>query len=454
MRWNELNEDTLAEEWKTESLDSLFFQSYQSEAKINEVKSIFFQDFKYFTKVEKIDLKNIQDELYSGASLEELKKTTNYMNKNIDYISKIILDGNATTPLLMRKNNKLQILGGRTRASVSRILNKEVYGTVIDYEKMKESFQILREKEFISDGYGLLSLTNKRTRFKILHELKRGVTNGILDEIEYFKGDSKEVKEEEIQNLQNFLFMTKKEISIITANNKVNEKYLSQISEPYTKMKLNKKRKINFKAFSNTFGNDKLANIGTAAGYVEVRVKSQFWKMLKAKENRGNLLFNIKTTLKNPIFIKKEDNVFKYYAAYKQNNGKLFHMLSVCTKNENGNLVLKTSYQLNSLSAVKKMALSKGETIYLKKGVEIHHPTRIRQMEERIDFLKKTISETSEDLKTIRNTFAEEISLAENCEILKAENCEIYKKLKKINNELPEKINNCNEMQSKSKITP
>ena len=212
-----------------------------------------------------------------------------------------------------------------------------------------------REKEFIDKGYGALLYVNRKTRLNMLNKLKKGKIEGLLDGINDFKRASQEQKRNFINEIKEFLLFPKEDRSFILGNGEVNEKYLAQISQKYIPAKRNKKGKVNFKAFANTFGHDKIANIGTMAGYVEVLVNSQFWKMLKAKENRENLLFNIKNTLKDPLFIVKEDDSYKFYASYKKANGKLFHMLSVCSKNEKGELVLKTSYQLRALSAVRKL---------------------------------------------------------------------------------------------------
>jgi len=86
--------------------------------------------------------------------------------------------------------------------------------------------------------------------------------------------------------------------------------------------------------------------------------------MLKAKENRSNVMFNIKSTLKDPIFIIKEDDAYKFISSFKKQNGKLFPMLSVCTFNDKGKLVLKTSYQIREFSALMRLATQRGVMVY------------------------------------------------------------------------------------------
>ena len=160
---------------------------------------------------------------------------------------------------------------------------------------------------------------------------------------------------------------------------------LKKNSLDYKPPKRNKKGKVNFKAFANQFGHQKSANIATPMGHVEISVNSQFWKMLKAKENRSNLLFNIKDTLKNPMFVTREDGSYKFICSFRKKNGTVFSMLSVCTRDANNNLILKTSYQIRDISVIKKLAQDRGEVLYERVGVGAKIANNINTGWERFD---------------------------------------------------------------------
>jgi len=373
-KWKKIDNAALEEEWATEQLDSLFFSGYPNEKQVDEVKEIFFNKIDDFAIIEKIDYNKISRQLYgNSSSLDQLKKSTEYMKKDIDFIANAVNKGEAVMPLLMRKNGELEILGGRTRSSVSQLLGKELYGLVIDYDEMTKHFQKLREKDFMSIGYGVFAMEDKKIRFKLLHHIKKGTAESIIDTIPILEGLTQEQKLSELNDLKTHLFgnnppsqvstIPKMEIPIIK-DGKVDEELLRAMSEKYTRPKKTKKGRVNFKAFANTLGSDKVANIRTPIGHTKVLVNSQFWKMLTAKENRQNVLFNIKSTLKNPVFIIEEEDSFKFYSSFKKPNGSLFHMLSICGKDENDDLVLKTSFQIRDLSAVRKLAIERGTMLY------------------------------------------------------------------------------------------
>ena len=373
-KWKKIDDVALEEEWKTEGLDYLFFSAYPKEEEVKEVKDIFFQKLHSFSKVEDINYNEISEQLYGNATtFEQLKDVTGYMGKDIDLIKRMVQSNEATMPLMMRKDGELKMLGGRTRSSVARLLGEELKALVIDYGEMQKNFYQLKKKDFMNDGYGIFAMEDKKTRFKLLHHLNKGTAETILDSIPILDGLSDEQKLSELNDLKTHLFgnsppqqsssAPKMDIPIIK-NSQVDERLLQSISEKYTRPKKTKKGRVNFKAFANTLGNDKVANITTPIGHTKVLVNSQFWKMLSAKENRQNVLFNIKSTLKNPVFIIEEEGSFKFYSSFKKPNGSLFHMLSICGKDEDENLVLKTSYQIKDLSAVRKLAVERGSMLY------------------------------------------------------------------------------------------
>ena len=128
-------------------------------------------------------------------------------------------------------------------------------------------------------------------------------------------------------------------------NGKLNLKFINNIAKDYTPPKM-KGRKVDFNCFSNSLGSKTLSNISTPIGHISIDVKSQFNKMQYAKENRKNVLFNVKNTLKHPLVIAIGNNdSILFYGTYIKKNGKLFNMVSICGVADN-KLVLKTSYQI------------------------------------------------------------------------------------------------------------
>lgn len=129
------------------------------------------------------------------------------------------------------------------------------------------------------------------------------------------------------------------------------------------------KRGVSFKAFSHQLGSEKLANITSPVGHITIMVDSQFWKMIRHKEDRRNVLFNIKETLKNPLFISVDsDSSVKFFNMLKRPNGEPFIMCSICRDAEgNGKLALMTNYQIRNFAKLSAFLLERrGEIIYIR----------------------------------------------------------------------------------------
>jgi len=207
--WKEIDKKQLEEEWTTEQLDSLFFSGYPNHKQVKEVKDIFFEKLASFSKIETIPVSSIEKDLYgNNSSFEQLRESTSYMNKDIEFIKKSLETSAMPMPLMMRKNGELSILGGRTRCSVCRILNKEIKARVIDYSEMAKHFSKLRERDFLSDGYGLFSLESRKIRFKLLHAIKKGSAEAILGDISILSDFSPSEQQEELNCLKDYLFAT------------------------------------------------------------------------------------------------------------------------------------------------------------------------------------------------------------------------------------------------------
>ena len=236
-KWRPIDQNSLEEEWNTETLDSIFFSGYPTEKQLKETKDIFFDKFNDFTNIEIIDYKEIAKDIYGSDkyTFDELKDITAYMKKDIDFIKKGIENNELAMPLLMRKNGELSVLGGRTRSSVARLMGEELQGAVIDYDKMTKSFYRLREKEFMNVGYGVFAMEEQKLRFKLLHQIKKGTAESMLDDIPILDGLTTEQKKSELNDLKYHLFGNAHPIEQITTIDisdvvTVDEKVLTNIS--------------------------------------------------------------------------------------------------------------------------------------------------------------------------------------------------------------------------------
>lgn len=166
----------MQKEWVEEGLLSFFSMGYLKEKEEDNLRELFTQNALDFTELKKFDSTIFtMIDLYNGETLEELKVNTSYMNKHIDLIKTQIDNNVIMPPLLLLKDGKYEILGGRTRASIQRILgNKELNALVIEYDKMKQFFAPLKEKEFIQSGYDIFALESKKARQRTLYDLKYG----------------------------------------------------------------------------------------------------------------------------------------------------------------------------------------------------------------------------------------------------------------------------------------
>ncbi len=161
-------------------------------------------------------------------------------------------------------------------------------------------------------------------------------------------------------------------------NGKLCTDSLSEVATPFTSIPRTKKGKVRFHAFANTLGSVNKANIITKAGFVKVDVNSQFWKMLRHKENRASVLMNIKDTLKDPLLVAKDGDSVFFFNSFKKKNGNLFNMVSVCsTANADGELVLMTNYQLKRTTKIEQFLKNeRGEIIYKKREKKVIHINR------------------------------------------------------------------------------
>ena len=118
----------------------------------------------------------------------------------------------------------------------------------------------------------------------------------------------------------------------IDKNGKLDVEELKKTSTKHISPPKNKNNEIKFNVFAKTLGSSGSTQIATKLGLIKIRVHSQFWKMLSAKENRMYLIMDIKATLKKPLLIFKDKDSIFFFNSFKKRNGELLNMVSVCAK--------------------------------------------------------------------------------------------------------------------------
>jgi hypothetical protein len=176
---------------------------------------------------------------------------------------------------------------------------------------------------------------------------------------------------------------------------------------PYKRLSSKKSSRGKLKTFQEYLGiKNGSAEVHTKLGNVSVNVNSQFFKMLKAKDNRENLLLGIKETLESPLLIYREDDSFKFINGFKKGNGDVFYMTSICREHEDG-LVLVTNYQLKTLNKVKGyLNGDRGVLLYNGVGTAVEKTQR--------SFCSETPSESSAVEEIIANKKEESQPISQN----------------------------------------
>ena len=203
----------------------------------------------------------------------------------------------------------------------------------------------------------------------------------------------------------------------IINKDEVNEEIIKVVSGDYIYPKKSRNGKVQFKPFAHTLGSTSLANISTSIGFVKIKVRSQFEKMLFSRDNRSALINCIKNTLKKPLFIVKdkddrENKGYYFVSAFNKKNGNLFYMTSICKKiNEKENkenkssLVLMTSYQIRNLGKFKSF-LNNKKILFVNKDltkiIEINKKIAIYEERELGDISLKNFNDFKKD-KSLNN---------------------------------------------------
>jgi hypothetical protein len=203
--WVDIDRKQLEDEWKTENIDSLFFNGYPSSSELAQYKKVFFDNFRKFSSIELIsDVSGLHT--YIQKDLDEVKRAIAYMRKDVDYLIAQMQSesGKLSYPLLMRKNNQLQVIGGRTRLTIAYMLKIPIKARVIDYKRMMSYFHDLRAEKFLTIGFDILAMDSDEQRLSIYNFLM-----GKSDHIEDYGGIWGEMntkqRQDLLSDLSNFL---------------------------------------------------------------------------------------------------------------------------------------------------------------------------------------------------------------------------------------------------------
>jgi hypothetical protein len=172
IEWTKPTRKQLEDEWYTETLDTMFFAGYPKKGQSEKYRDHFIENIDKFSTVETITAEDLPRQLYVTDTVENLAENIKHMDKDVPGIDLLLKEGKPAMPLVIRKDGKLKILGGRTRTSLSIMAGKEVKAIVIDEEKMRESFYPFRKEEFLKDGYAFFTLESKETRQEIINYLE------------------------------------------------------------------------------------------------------------------------------------------------------------------------------------------------------------------------------------------------------------------------------------------
>lgn len=227
----------LEEEWETESLDSVIFNLGYEKEKQNEYKNLFINHFLEISTLRKVSFSEINKyDQYNGENLDELKNNTAYMKKDIDYLLNHLDE--LPPPLFIYKNNKLQILGGRTRTSILRILGKkDIEAYVIDYQKMLPYFSKIREQEILTYGYDIFSIEDNKSLNASLLSAARDIREGMEINLSRIKNKIK-ILEESDDKIKKIIYdMSKYLYGEIELNTTLEE--AKELIEKHNKSKLN-----------------------------------------------------------------------------------------------------------------------------------------------------------------------------------------------------------------------
>lgn len=146
-------------------------------------------------------------DLYWYEDLGALERGIKHMGKDVQSIARTLQDGERPLPMpIFAQDKKLEILGGRTRASVARLLGVEVVGVVLQMAEVRKQLAVIRRKRFLEMGSGLFKFASVADRQLVLDWLdggKRGAVGALAQRTMLI--DDAQLWADEIASLERFL---------------------------------------------------------------------------------------------------------------------------------------------------------------------------------------------------------------------------------------------------------
>lgn len=200
--WRMPTNKELGNEWETEwHIQNIFGAGDKYPGQWNHEKALFL-DYIKGAKVKVVKLSKSMDG-YWYDSTDELKSRIAHMGKNVDsLVTAFESGGSLPYPLFSKSGGKIDLLGGRTRSAVARILGIPVKGLIIDVRDASKSNPKMRRTEFINNGFSLYTYLTRRQRIEILRWLEHGQEGDMphADEVGSLLDAS-----EELESLKKFL---------------------------------------------------------------------------------------------------------------------------------------------------------------------------------------------------------------------------------------------------------
>ena len=142
---------------------------------IKRYRQLYLDTFKKVSSIKKIT-KLPKYSTYNGNTLKELQKNVDYMGKKVVDVVRQMRRGSFPYPIFLQDKGKLEIMAGRTRTSIAKILGIPIEARVIDRQKVNKVLLNLRREMFLKHGLyaGVYGLASKEYRQEFLGWLLAG----------------------------------------------------------------------------------------------------------------------------------------------------------------------------------------------------------------------------------------------------------------------------------------
>jgi len=142
---------------------------------LKRYRQLYLDTFKKVSSIKKIT-KLPKYSTYNGKTLKELQKNVDYMGKKVVDVVRQMRRGSFPYPIFLQDKGKLEIMAGRTRTSIAKILGIPIEAVVIDKQKVEKVLLNLRREMFLKHGLyaGVYGLASKEYRQEFLGWLLAG----------------------------------------------------------------------------------------------------------------------------------------------------------------------------------------------------------------------------------------------------------------------------------------